>query len=119
MPPAYFSATVIALTLILSATILSMSHLLSKILEKQNQMAEKMVNLAASKDLTTFQHLQMMPTNQNPETDELHSPMNDAVAAERLAKHFADQGLDPSLAYAQSDDEMLADFGGPEAFRTH
>jgi hypothetical protein len=46
-------------------------------------------------------------------------PLNDAAIAREIAEGLKARGMDPNLAYANTDDEWLADFGGPEAFRTN
>lgn len=113
MQPAYFSATVIALTLILSAMLLVLFQWMAKLMDKQNQMWQTAMNLAASKDLTAFQNLQATSTNlsQPSPIDEPASPLNDAVIAERLAEHYKRAGVDPNLAYSQDDIDFATEFG--------
>lgn len=110
MQPVYFSVTVIAITLIFSAVILLMMRWMSKSLKTQTDTMLTMVNLAASKDLTTFQNLQRTNQTLNPSSQsELVDPvipMNDEALAHRLAEHYKAQGMDPNMAYAKSDDEV-------------
>lgn len=113
MQPAYFSATVIALTLILTSASLLLFQWMTKLIQKQNQMWTTMMNLMASKDPMTFQSLQTTQNwTQNPVLpvldDEPVSPLNDEVAAKRLASQYEKAGLDPNMAYAR--DENSVDF---------
>ncbi|WP_190221167.1 hypothetical protein [Streptomyces griseosporeus] len=125
VPPAYFSATVIAVVLILTAAMLLLFQWMSRILKEQTQNLMTVTNLVASKDLQTFQNLQWTTTqsltNQSPnQSDADPIPvLDDQQMAFRLANKYREQGMDPSLAFAQTDDEFLSEFGGPDAFRTH
>lgn len=122
MQPGYFFATVTAVTAILVIAMLLMFQWWKKLMIQFLKSLETATNLAASKNLETFQRLQATTNlNQNPlnpsgDVEILH-PLNDEAIAHQIAENLKAQGMDPNRAYANTDDEWIADFGGPDAFR--
>ena len=120
MHPAYFSATVIALSLILSATIVYLTQWLSKILKSQQEILTTTQNLLVSKDLTTFQNLQWTTTESfaNSQSKKSQSEpveevpiLDDEALAIHMAKRYEAQGMDPNLALNNDDVDFRSEFG--------
>lgn len=112
MQPGYFFGTVIAVTAILVTAMLLMFQWWKKLMTQFLKALETTTNLAASKNLETFQRLQAT-TNQMslPESPEPVSPLNDEAAARALAERYNAMGLDPNLAYAKEDVDWRSEFG--------
>lgn len=110
MPPAYFCATVIALTLILVSSALLLFQWAQRGNRQLLEILATTTNLAASKELTTFQSLQTSTTHQSPNESEPLPVMNDQAMAHILADRFEKQGIDPAFAYA-NDDNPIDEFG--------
>lgn len=114
MQPAYFSATVIVMTLILSGTIIYLTRWLSKILESQSQILMTTQNLLASKDLTTYQNLQWtnrQVSQSQSEPVEQVPVLDDEALAAYMAKRYEENGMDPNLALNHEDVDFRSEFG--------
>jgi hypothetical protein len=108
MQLAFFSVIAIA---ILIAPILP-CWILWKQIQNQNQTIQTLTNLATSKDLATFQNLQVTTNQSNPSVDlEPIHPMNDAAIAHRMAENYKLAGFDPNLAYNQDEPNFADEFG--------
>lgn len=114
MQPAYFSATVIVITLISSATTIYLTRWLSKILKDQREVLTTTANLLASKNLETFQRLQWTTAetqkSQSGAVEEV-PVLDDTALANRLAEKYNAMGFDPALAYNQDDPDFMTEFG--------
>lgn len=75
-------------------------------------MTETLSKLAASKDVSAFHALQA-PINKEVGFA-VHEPMDDESMARRMMAHYAERGIDPSLAIAP-DIDVLEEFGGTDA----
>jgi len=102
----WLTLSVIALVALMGLILISrkLLHLISD----QNQMIQRLSNLAASKDLAAFTTLQA--PNESVFAPVQFAPMDDASVAERLASAYSDNGVDPAYAYAQDPGDD-ADFG--------
>lgn len=99
--------------IVLAVLSISAIAFLGWVLLKQQALIQTLTNLAASKDLATYSHLQNLTQPPSLMTTET-IPLDDQSVAIRLAEQYRSAGLDPN--YAFNNDDPLSDFGGTDQF---